>query len=618
MPRKYRPKPDGKRYKKYSEKAIHAALNDIRNGMSYRDAANHHGINYSVLYRRKESSKSQGGQTLLTSKEEEVIIQHLVQCADWGYPIEIFELRHIIQSFLICFGKQSKSLKENLPGKDWVYSFLQRNNDKISSRMSQLIKTSRAKVSPEIIEKYFENVAKELEEVPPSNIINYDETNLSDDPGRKKIIARRGCKYPERVINHSKTSTSIMFSGTAAGTVLPCYVVYKATNLYDTWTQNGPKKTRYNRTKSGWFDATCFEDWIKTVLLPYCKKLPGRKVLIGDNLSSHLSYNVVKMCKENNISFIFLPGNSTHLTQPLDIAFFRPLKIHWRNILTTWKQGGGAKLATVPKNVFPTLLKKLLNQIDQTSVKNLKNGFRKAGLYPINKQQVLQKLPKVPSQNEDLSLVSDIFLDYLKQMRYGDEASTTKCRKKKINVVPGKSVALEDFESDDTMEQSDVDQSDDAMEQTDVDSDDGTEQSDVDSDNTMEQSDGNAEDEMEQSNNQVERFNVESFNNLENTSDVPKIGSWIIIELPSNSTRCRSSKTSSYVCKIHSITEGDGFVGSLFRPKPTENFNGFVYTSPLVPDIVSFSFNAIKKVIFPPTLFGRGFFKFDIDWRTLK
>ena len=58
-------------------------------------------------------------------------------------------------------------------------------------------------------------------------------------------------KYPERVKDSTKTAISVMFCGNAAGQVLPCYVVYKAENLWSTWTEGGPKRTRYNRSSSG-------------------------------------------------------------------------------------------------------------------------------------------------------------------------------------------------------------------------------------------------------------------------------------------------------------------------------------------------------------------------------
>lgn len=74
-----------------------------------------------------------------------------------------------------------------------------------------------------------------------------------------------------------------MFAGAADGTILPMYVVYKAEHLWDSWMEGGPEKTRYNRSISGLFDMTCFEDWFITVIVPYAKTKPGRKILIGDN-----------------------------------------------------------------------------------------------------------------------------------------------------------------------------------------------------------------------------------------------------------------------------------------------------------------------------------------------
>jgi hypothetical protein len=113
-----------------------------------------------------------------------------------------------------------------------------------------------------------------------------------------------------------------MITGTAAGELLPPYVIYKSEGMWTSWVEGGPAGSRYNRTKSGWIDLTCFEDYFLWLLLPVLKKKPGRKVVISDNLSSHISVDVLKACKENNIAFISLPPNSTHLTQPLDVAYF--------------------------------------------------------------------------------------------------------------------------------------------------------------------------------------------------------------------------------------------------------------------------------------------------------
>ena len=83
------------------------------------------------------------------------------------------------------------------------------------------------------------------------------------------------------------------------------------------------------------FDSFCFQDWGEAVAIPFFKNVEGPKFLIGDNLASHLSVDVIKLCDEKNIRFVFLPSNSTHMMQPIDVAFFRPMKFLgarlWRN-----------------------------------------------------------------------------------------------------------------------------------------------------------------------------------------------------------------------------------------------------------------------------------------------
>lgn len=105
---------------------------------------------------------------------------------------------------------------------------------------------------------------------------------------------------------------------------------------------------------------------------------------MGDNLSSHLSIDLIRLCKSHDIEFVFLPANSTHLTQPLDVAFFRPMKIAWRQILQKWKKTDGRSLSSVPKGCFPRLLKTLMDEIKINSENNIRAGFRKTGKHEIN------------------------------------------------------------------------------------------------------------------------------------------------------------------------------------------------------------------------------------------
>ena len=50
-----------------------------------------------------------------------------------------------------------------------------------------------------------------------------------------------------------------------------------------------------------------FEDFFFKSLLPRLRELPGKKVLISDNLSSHLSMEVIVTCRRENIDLVSPP-----------------------------------------------------------------------------------------------------------------------------------------------------------------------------------------------------------------------------------------------------------------------------------------------------------------------
>jgi hypothetical protein len=406
-----------------------------RDNLSLRKVSDLYKIPTTVLHRRMTNEgplKTPGGQPALSKEIELYLSERMSTCSDWGYPLDSMDIRCLVKSYLDRKNIYEPRFKNNLPGQDWVKGFLKRHKEVLAERMCQNIKRARAGVSRDTLHEYFNNLSETLKDVPPGNILNYDETNLSDDPGRKRVISRRGCKYPERIMNSTKSAISVMYAACADGTLLPPYVVYKSQHLYDTWTSGGPKGARFNRTKSGWFDLETFTDWFLTTALPQLKKKPGRKVMIGDNLSSHLSPVVISQCEANNIRFCFLPPNATHLCQPLDVSFFRPLKTAWRKLLEDWKKREGRKLPSLPKDVFPRLLNKLHEEILPNAKSNIKSGFRKCGIAPLNKEQVLKSLPEEKCSSsagaEASDEVTESFINLLKEMRYGsgDDGHTRK------------------------------------------------------------------------------------------------------------------------------------------------------------------------------------------------
>lgn len=193
------------------------------------------------------------------------------------------------------------------------------------------------------------------------------------------------------------------------------------------------------------------------MFIPFIKKKKlnagdSKVVLIGDNLSSHFTEEVLAACGENNVLFICIPPNSTHLAQPLDVAFYGPLKRYWRAILDSWKKKLNKKSQAITKECFPSLLNKLYKQVvDGETSTNLVSGFRKCGIYPLDRSQVISRLPQKDSTTEKpveqtVQTVSDAVLDMLKELR---PATSNNPRKKrtKVNVEAGKSIQCEDLVS---------------------------------------------------------------------------------------------------------------------------------------------------------------------------
>jgi hypothetical protein len=446
MTRTYKRKPGSRQYADYDAERLEACLQDIRSGIrTQRSASQYYNIPRSTIINKLKTlrlsvpSKKYGHPTVFTSEEEQSFVAHIDKLANFGFPVTDIDLRYSIKCYLNKLGRSVTCFKNNLPGPDWAASFRKRHPI-LTVRVASNIKRVRA-----AIDDYFDNLESVISNVPDENIWNYDETNLRDDPGASKVICKRGQKYVERIMESTKSCISLMFCGNGCGDMIPPYVVYKSEHLWTTWTEGGPAGCRYNRTKSGWFDMATFEDWFMTTLLPRLKKLPGVKVVIGDNLSSHINLEVLKTCEENNIRFVCLPPNATHLTQPLDVTYYGPMKREWRKILTSWKEGNKS-LTSLPKDQFPKLLKQLVDFLYVEKKTNMISGFKKTGIIPLDRTKIKERLPQHDLSSPMKRLIGDSFMNTLAEKRKDVTKGKPTQKRKKLDVPAGKSVCSNLFD----------------------------------------------------------------------------------------------------------------------------------------------------------------------------
>ena len=132
-----------------------------------------------------------------------------------------------------------------------------------------------------------------LHDADSRNVFNCDEINITNDPGMKKIIFRRGLCQIERKMELSKQSISIMFCGSATGEYLPPMIVCKVQKRLYWMVRSWYPCAIYDATSTRWFDSGTFERWFTSIFLNVVACRCGVKVVISDNLASHFSHNVI-------------------------------------------------------------------------------------------------------------------------------------------------------------------------------------------------------------------------------------------------------------------------------------------------------------------------------------
>ena len=151
------------------------------------------------------------------------------------------------------------------------------------------------------------------------------------------------------------------------------------------------------------------------------------------------------------------PPNATNWMQILDVAVFGPMKRSWRTILKHWRMES-KRIGDIPKTVFPSLLSQLDLAVHNTVKENLISGFRTCGIWPLNSNSVLDRLPEKRANNsspeeKNISL-NETLIELLKENRghsKGQKESRGKKVPKKVlglnEIIAGRVLECEEEES---------------------------------------------------------------------------------------------------------------------------------------------------------------------------
>ena len=173
----------------------------------------------------------------------------------------------------------------------------------------------------------------------------------------------------------------------ADGSCLPPLIIIKGEKLSNHWIPADIHKDwRFGCNTKGWMSNKHGLQWLHEVFeqLTREKANGNPRLLICDGHDSHITALWIAHCMRNNIIFMVLPPHSSHLTQPLDVGVFGPLKTHMTSaikpIISTeihrlMKAEWHAAFVEARKNAF--------------TIRNIRSGFCGAGILPFDPSKMV-------------------------------------------------------------------------------------------------------------------------------------------------------------------------------------------------------------------------------------
>ena len=162
----------------------------------------------------------------------------------------------------------------------------------------------------------------------------------------------------------------------------------------------------FGKSPTGWIKTELFYGWIANHFAKHVKQRPV--VLLIDGHSTHIDIETSKFCKENDIFLYCLPPHSSHITQPLDVGFFGPLKSNWKIAVAKYRQDHiGDSLS---KKQFASVFKEAW--IDTIKPRTIINAFVATGIYPIDKSKIksIKTAPSKVYSYEEESAINPSFI----------------------------------------------------------------------------------------------------------------------------------------------------------------------------------------------------------------
>lgn len=302
------------------------------------------------------------------------------------------------------------------PSYSWYRSFLHRHSDVMRSRVCENLDPKRWKVDYGAVKSLYDimgDIKKRFPNLPASNVCNLDETNLTPERRKSRVLAAKGARRTHCLCNDARFSMTCLPVVFADGTYMPPQFIVKGKRR-PVWWGSAEFHSHVAYTEfadatlsvqtNGWMDSEIFLTWFEEYFLPFTanRRSPEAPVvLILDNFSGHVHPSTLQLAMDNDVIMVGLPPHSTHITQPLDVTLMKPLKDYWTRVIAAlqvsrpWEkytEEDVIKLLCKPSRELglkPGSSTRFWSPWSKTfTPANIKSAFRTTGLWPVDFDEV--------------------------------------------------------------------------------------------------------------------------------------------------------------------------------------------------------------------------------------
>lgn len=367
----------------YSKEALKQAMVDIKSGMPVKTASKKYAIPRSTLHNKitaKYADKRPGPETILTTAEENALVQWIVDSSKQGLMVGKQQLVNSV-ALLVKSLNRENPFSNGRPGRHWYQSFLRRH-DEIVSRINEnsaLVKTSAVEAD---IRNWFHELRSFLEQ-----------KELLGIPASRIFCAEMCVLFSMDADDEDRENFYVQMAGSADGCLVPPMLLFNYQRITGKIYEGLPDGWTCSTSDNGCMNPKNFHEYVTKHFYPWLakRKVNFPVVLFVDGKAPYLTLTLSEFCLRNKIVLIGLLPNLSHILQPLNKGLFPSVKKAWKKALVYFRLQSRA--ADSLKESVAYLLKSVLDHLQPDRL--LIKGFAASGLHPLTEHAInYDKVPK--------------------------------------------------------------------------------------------------------------------------------------------------------------------------------------------------------------------------------